>query len=65
MKPMSQDADDKIDIKDIARGRRITAVTAAELELVPRKGDRPKRPWMAARMWQKLKFRLESVKYEG
>lgn len=33
-----------IDISDIARGRRITAVAATELELVPRRSTRPERP---------------------
>ncbi len=33
----------KIDLSDIARGRRITAVTASELDMVPRKAERPQR----------------------
>ena len=53
-----------IDMGDIARGRRITAVTASEMSLTPRQGDRPRRPWGVTKAWRKLKFRLESVKYD-
>ncbi len=50
-----------IDFADIARGRRITAVAASELELVPRRSARPRRPgtiWRARRRLTRLMLRL-------
>ena len=38
---MVDDSLNDIDIKDIARGRRITAVTASELQMTPRNSSRP------------------------
>lgn len=45
-----------IDLTDIARGRRITAVTASELEMVPRKSARPPRPSLLHRIRRRLAF---------
>ena len=43
-----------IDITDIARGRRITAVAASELQMVPRKATRPRRPGALFRAKRRL-----------
>jgi hypothetical protein len=51
----------KIDLADIARGRRITAVAAAELELMPRRSARPKRPGPLARAERRLALFLRRV----
>ena len=51
----------KIDLTDIARGRRITAVTASELELVPRRCARPKRPNPAERVKQRVASFLRRI----
>ena len=54
----------KIDLGDIARGRRITAVTASELAMTPRQVNRPRKAKGLTRVWRKIKFRLEAAKYE-
>lgn len=54
----------EIDLADIARGRRITAVAASELELVPRRSIRPKRPGAITRVKLRLIVLLRSVARE-
>ena len=44
----------EIDLSDIARGRRITAVVASEMDLTPRKGERPPQRGLVDRMRRSL-----------
>lgn len=53
----------EIDLGDIARGRRITAVTASELNLTPRQVARPKAVSRVSRALRRFKFMLQRVKY--
>ena len=45
---------DDVDIQDIARGRRITAVVAREMEMTPRRTDRPRRAVSLRRLNRRL-----------
>ncbi len=59
--PKDESSMQDFDISEIARGRRITAVAATELERVPRRANRPPRLGAWPRFKRKLAASLLSV----